>query len=137
MNATMLMELWEWLRGYTKWPQVEAKVEFVKEEHTYHDKDGKELHYSYVTGDRLVWTDAHGERRTAPLKPPGKDPKYQFADGESVSIRYSPAHPEQYYFHKLETMRVRYFFSTAFTVIAVAIWVVGYDWVKDMLGCGR
>jgi hypothetical protein len=137
MDAIMLMAIWEWLRGYSKWTPAEATVVFVKEEHTYTDKDGKQLHYSYITGDRLVWTDAGGEKRSAPLRPAGKDPKYQFAEGETASIRYNPSNPEQYYFRELEKMRVRYVISTALTVIAVAIISVGYVWVRGILGCSR
>jgi hypothetical protein len=137
MDAIMLMEMWEWLRGYNKWAPAEATVVFVKEEHTYPGSDGKELHYSYVTGDRLEWTDAGGEKRSAPLKPAGKDPKYQFAEGETVSIRYDPASPDQYYFRGLDKMRVRYAISTALTVIAVAIVSVGYVFMRQILGCSR
>lgn len=39
----MLIELWERLRGYHKWTETEAKIEFVKEEHTYRDTSGKGL----------------------------------------------------------------------------------------------
>ena len=137
MDAIMLMAIWERLRGYDKWTPAEATVVFVKEEHTYPGKDGKELHYSYVTGDRLAWTDAQGEKQSAPLKPAGKDPKYQFAEGEVVSIRYNPANPEQYFFPRLSAMRVRYVISTALTVLAVAIVSVGYVFVRAMLGCSR
>jgi hypothetical protein len=139
MRTDMLIELWERLRGYHKWPQAEATVEFVKQEHTYHDSAGKELHYSYTTGDRLVWVDSGGEKRSAPFTPPGKgkDPKFQFAEGETATIRYNPANPEQYFFPRLSAMRVRYFVSTALTISAVAIFCVGYVWVREMLGCSR
>lgn len=133
----MLIEIWEWLRGYNKWTQVEAKIEFVKDEHIYHDKNGKDLHYSHITGERLVWTDAGGEQRQAPLKPPGDDPKYQFTDGETAAIRCNPANPEQYYFRRLSEMRVLRFFRVTFTVIGVAIFSIGYVWIREMLGCSR
>jgi hypothetical protein len=133
----MLIEIWEWQRGYSKWTPVEARVEFVKDEHIYHDKEGKDLHYSHVTGELLVWTDAGGQRRQAPLKPPGDDPKYQFTDGEAAAIRYNPANPEQYYFRKLSEMKVLRFFRVTFTVIGVAIFSIGSVWIREMLGCSR
>lgn len=137
MTIIMFIELWERLRGYDKWVSAEATVEYEKEEHTYHDTSGKELHYSYTTGERLAWTDARGEKCTAPLKPPGKDPEYQFAEGETAAIRYNPAKPDQYYFRKLATMRVQYFVVTAFSIIAVAAFCIGDIWVRQMLGCSR
>ena len=137
MGAIMLIEIWERLRGYHHWTQAEAKIEFVKEEHTYHDKSGKELHYTYKTGECLVWTDARGAARQATLKPRGNDPKYQFADEEMATIRYNPANPEQYYFRKLSEMRVRRFFATAFAVVTVATICIGEIWIREMLGCSR
>jgi hypothetical protein len=137
MASIMFIELWEWLRGYDKWLPAQATVEYVKEGHTYREASGKELHYSYTTGERLVWTDAHGQKCTAPLKPPSKDPEYQFSEGETAAIRYNPAKPDEYYFRKLTTMRVRYFFVTAFAVIAVAAFCIGDIWVRQMLGCSR
>jgi hypothetical protein len=137
MTGIMLIEIWELLRGYHRWSLAEATVEYVKEEHVYHDSGGKELHYSYTTGERLVWKDARGEKCTAPLKPPGKNPKYQFAEGETATIRYNPAMPDQYYFRKLAAMRVRSFFVTAFSILAVAAFCIGDIWVREMLGCSR
>jgi hypothetical protein len=133
----MLMEMWEWLRGYHKWTQAEANIEFLKEEHLYHESSGGELHYSRITGERLVWTDARGQKHYAPLKPFGDAPEQEFADGETLAIRFNPAHPEQYYCRRLSGMRVRRAFTTTCTVIAVAAVSIGYVWTREMLGCSR
>ncbi|MGA7339916.1 MAG: DUF3592 domain-containing protein [Terracidiphilus sp.] len=133
----MLIELWEWLRGYHRWTEVDAKIELVKEEHTYHGSGGKDLHYSYAMGDRLVWTDLRGEQHHFDFKLPGDSGKDRLADGEAVTLRYNPANPEQYYCRKLSEMKVRRFFATTFTVIAVAAMSIGYVWVREMLGCSR
>ena len=133
----MLIEIWEWLRGYHKWTPAQAQIEFLKEEHLYHDKDGKDLHYSHITGDRLAWTDAQGEKHYAMLEQLGDPAKYQFAEGETATIRYNPANPEQFYFRKQSEMKVRRFFVTTFTVIAVAAISIGYVAMREMLGCSR
>ena len=133
----MLMAIWEWLHGYRKWTATEARVEFLKEEHLYHDKEGKDLHYSYVTGRRLVWTDAAGQPHSAPLKQLDDKPPYLLAEGEAETIRYNPANPDQFYCRKLSALRVRHIFTVAFTILAVAAFVVGEDWVRKMLGCSR
>ncbi|HZP03646.1 MAG TPA: hypothetical protein VFB43_02010 [Terracidiphilus sp.] len=88
----MLIEIWEWLRGYRRWTPTEGRIEFLKEEHVYHDKDGEELHYTHVTGQRLVWIDARGQPHSAPVKKLD-DPQYQVKDGEIEVIRYNPATP--------------------------------------------
>lgn len=133
----MLMEIWEHLRGYHRWTQAEAKVEFLKEEHIYHDKDGKDLHYTHVTGQRLAWTDSTGTAHYAPLKKLGDDAKYQPAEGEAETILYDPASPDRFYCRKLSEMKVRYYVSTAFSILAVAVFCIGYVWVREMLGCSR
>jgi hypothetical protein len=133
----MLMEIWEHLRGYRRWTQAEAKVEFLKEEHLYHDKDGKDLHYSYVTGQRLAWTDSTGTAHYAPLKKLGDDAKYQLAEGEAETIRYNPANPVQFYCRRISELKVRYYVSTACGILGVAIFCIGYVWVREMLGCSR
>lgn len=133
----MLIEIWEWLRGYRKWAQAEAQVKFLKEDHLLHDKSGKDLHYSSITGGRLVWRSASGEWHHADLERFGADAKYPFAEGETVTIRYNPANPIQFYSRALSEMKVRRFFATAFTVIAVAAISIGYVFVREMFGCSR
>jgi hypothetical protein len=137
MGSTMLIEIREWLRGYHKWTAVEARIEFVKEDHTYQGEGGKDLHYSYIKGDRLVWTDARGDLHHVDFKPPADSPKDQFTDGETLALRCNPANPEQYYCPRLSGMKVRRFFVTTFTVIAVAAISTGYVCVREMLGCSR
>ena len=133
----MLIETWEWLRGYHKWTPAEATIEFLKEEHLYHELSGGELHYSHIVGERLIWTDARGQRHYASLKPFGDAPEQEFADGETVAIRYNPARPEQYYCRRLSAMRVRRAFATAGTITAVAARSIGMVWTREMLGCSR
>jgi hypothetical protein len=133
----MLMEIWERLRGYHKWTQAEAKVEFLKEEFLYHDKAGKDLHYSHVTGERLAWTDTTGQPHYAPLKKLGDNTRYKFTEGEAETIRYNPASPDQFYCRNISEMKVRYYVSTAFTILAVAAFCIVSVWVREMLGCSR
>jgi hypothetical protein len=137
MKATMLIEIWEWLRGYRKWQQAEAQVKFLKEDHLLHDKSGKDLHYSQITGGRLVWTSASGEWHHADLERLGEDAKYPFAEGETVTIRYNPAEPTQFYSRALSEMKVRRFVAGTFTAIAVAAMSIGYVWIKEMFGCSH
>jgi hypothetical protein len=137
MNPIMLVELWEWLRGYHKWTEVEAKVQFLQEELTYRDSSGEEVHYSSGKGDRLIWRDERGVAHHADFRLPKDSAKYQFADGETATLRYNPANPEQYYVRKLLKIKVHRFFAAAFTVITVAAMVIGDVWIREMLGCSH
>ncbi len=136
-EKAMLIEIWEHLRGYHKWTEAQARVEYLKEEHLYHDKDGKDLHYSYVTGERLVWTDAAGQPHYAPLKKLGDEPQYQLAEGEAETIRYNPANPDEFYCRSISELKVRYYARNTFGIIAIAAFVIGSLWVREMLGCSR
>lgn len=133
----MLVEIWEWLRGYNRWTQAEARIAFLKEDHVYHDAGGKELHYSHVTGRRLVWTDALGQTHQAPFKQLGDEPKYQLAEAEIEAIRYNPTNPEQFYCRRLSTLKIRYYVSMTFSIIFVIVFCIGYIWIRKLLGCSR
>jgi hypothetical protein len=133
----MLIEIWEWLRGYNKWTQADAQVVFLKEEHTRQDQSGKDIHCTDITGNRLVWADAKGVRHHAKLDRSGDPSKADYSDGEAATIRYNPANPEQFYWRKLSELKVRRFFATTFTVITVAAVSIVYVWFREMLGCSR
>lgn len=133
----MLIEIWERLRGYHKWTQADARIEFLKEEHIYHDKDGKNLHYTNVTGRRLAWTDSNSQVHYAPLKQLDDQPPYRLIEGEAETIRYNPANPDQFYCRKLSGMKVRYYISTGFAILGVAIFCIGWEWIRSTLGCSR
>jgi len=133
----MLIEIWEHLRGYHRWTPTEAKVEYLKEEHLYHDKDGKDLHYTYVKGERLAWTDAAGTAHYAPLKKLGDDARYKLAEGETEALRYNPTNPDQFYCRRVSELKVRYYVTTALSIAAVVIFCVVSIWVREMLGCKR
>jgi len=133
----MFIEVWEWLRGYGKWTETQAQTVFLKEETLFHDKSGKDLHYSHVTSARLVWTDSHGKQHYTILKQYGDPPKYPFAEGEIVDLRYDPANPMRFYARKLSETKVRYYVSTTLTIIAVAILCIGWEWIRSALGCSR
>lgn len=132
----MLMAIWEWLRGYRKWTQTQAQTVFLKEETLFH-REGKDLHYSHVTSARLVWTDSHGGSHYTILKQYGDPPKYPLTEGETVDLRYNPANPMQFYSRRLSEMKIRRFFATTFTVIAVAIICIVWEWIRSTLGCSR
>ena len=117
MIAIMLIEIWERLRGYDKWVQAEAKIESSDVNKTPVRDRGQVVGYSYSSGDTLTWTDASGEKQYATFSVPDDSPLYQLIGGESVTIRYNPANPEQYYFRELLRTRIHTAFKTALIVI--------------------
>jgi hypothetical protein len=122
MGTIMLIEIWERLRGYNKWIQTEAqfessKVEESKQFGAYRQQDGS----TWASDDVLVWTDRQGQRHGVEFQVPDDSPLYQFVDGETVTIRYNPAKPDQFYLRELLRTRVRTAFKTTFLVLLL-VW---------------
>ncbi len=107
MGATMLIEIWEHLRGYDKWVEAEATIESAQliDRLTRRPKPPWWRWLSYVdllvnpwqANCAIAWTDAGGARYLGSYAVCEKDPLFQKYEGQRVSIRYNPANPEQYY----------------------------------------
>jgi len=109
----MLIELWERLRDYDKWTEVQAKIESSKVKRTSHADRSGNVTYTWASKDQLVWTDSQGQKHRADFEIDDESPLYQLVGGEAVTIRYNPANPEQFYFRNLLRSRVRRFFQVA------------------------
>jgi len=119
----MLIEIWERLRGYNKWIQTEAKIESSNLENvkTY-DINGNQAGVTTESDDVLVWTDKMGQRQRAKFCVPEDSPLYQFIGGETVTIRYNPAKPEEFYYRDLLRTKVHTAFKlTLFFAFSICI----------------
>jgi len=119
----MLIEIWERLRGYNKWIQTEATIESSNLEETpIADRYGRIIDYSYASGDILTWTDHQGEKQYADFSVPDDSPIYQLVDGDTVTIRYNPAKPEEFYYRELLRTRVHTVVKT--TIVTLLFLVI-------------
>ena len=124
----MLIEIWERLHGYDKWVQVEATVESSRVKETAHSDRSGNVSYTYGSGDVLVWTDRQGARKTGSFTVPDDSPLYQLVGGESITIRYNPADPDEFYFRELLRTRVNSAIKRfIFIVTFFGIVVLGYS----------
>jgi hypothetical protein len=130
MGAIMLIEIWERLRGYDKWIPTEAKVESSKVKETLDPESG---YIAYSSGDLLVWTDQQGEHQRAYFTVPDDSPLYQLVEGATVTIRYNPADPYQYYLRELLQTRIHMAVSRAIVIFLI----VGLFIVVSWLGVRR
>jgi hypothetical protein len=120
MGAIMLIEIWEHLRGYNKWVQTEAKIESSNlEKVEAYDINGNQTTIS-ESDDKLVWTDKMGQRQSAEFYVPDDSPLYQFIGGETVTIRYNPANPKEFYYRDLLRSKVH----TAFKSTLICAFVI-------------
>jgi hypothetical protein len=112
-GAIMLIEVWERLRGYDKWLQTEATIESSKvEEQPITNRSGAVMDYAYSSGDVLTWTDGNGEKQYADFSVPEESPLFQLIGGETVTIRYNPAKPDEFYYRELLRTKVHSAFKT-------------------------
>jgi hypothetical protein len=118
MKGIMLIEIWERLRGYDKWVETEAKIESSNLEKTpVEGRSGTVVSYLYASGDTLTWTDRQGEKQYADFTVPDDSPLYQFIGGETVTIRYDPAHPDRFYYRDLLRTRIHSAVKTTLILI--------------------
>jgi uncharacterized protein DUF3592 len=119
----MLIEIWERLRGYDKWIQVDARVESSNLQETKnYDRSGNQIESSWESDDEIVWTDNMGQEQRADFNVPDDSPIYQLVGGETVTIRYNPAKPEEFYYRELLRTRVH----TAFKLTLICGCLIGF-----------
>lgn len=124
----MLIEIWERLRGYDKWVQTEATIKSsnLEKVKTY-DINGNQVGSTTESDDVLVWTDKMGQPQSAEFKVPDDSPLYQFIGGETVTIRYNPAKPEEFYYRELLRTNVHTAFKlTLFCAFLIGLWLLRF-----------
>ncbi|MGD0938938.1 MAG: DUF3592 domain-containing protein [Terracidiphilus sp.] len=128
----MLIEIWERLRGYDKWTQTEATVESsVEQKDTVVYRGNKFDEYS--SNDVIVWKDAQGEKQYADFTVQENSPLFQLIDGNSVSIRFNPAKPDEFYYRDLLRERVRKFVGSALVILFIATLIVLRIWTGMLM----
>jgi len=93
----MLVQLWERLRGYDRWPEAEAVI--VSSE-TIRRKFGlptARRSQSRFSTDLLAWKGHSGEPHLAPFINEEASPLYQLLEGETIRIRFDPTRPNRFY----------------------------------------
>ncbi|MGA2349227.1 MAG: DUF3592 domain-containing protein [Terracidiphilus sp.] len=102
----MLIEMWERLRGYDKWIQTEARIKSSTIEKTYRKgRRGRLIPWWTVT-NVIAWADSSGGSRIAQCIDPSGFPPHQLSSGETVTIRYNPTNPSDFYLRGLLKSRI-------------------------------
>jgi hypothetical protein len=107
LEAIMLIEAWERLRGYDKWIQTEAtikssqldEVEVARVRTSRYGDDEPIMEWQSTCS--LAWTDNTGRTRTADYEVSESSSLFQLYDGQTETIRYNPANPDEYYIRDL------------------------------------
>ena len=124
----MFLELWERLRGYDQWVETQAAVERSDVSVTSYTGRSGEVIDTYDAGDVITWIDSNGEKQYATFDVEEGSPLFQLVGGESVTIRYDPAHPDRFYYRDLLRSRVRSACKAILTILVIAGLVGGFIW---------
>jgi hypothetical protein len=125
-GAIMLIEIWERLRGYDKWIQVEAAIKLSEMEEVVrgHSRYGDEPIYSWQEYQELLWKDPSGKKWKKSVTVGENSPIFKLFDGKSVTIRYNPSSPDEFYVREELRRKVNLIAKIAIGVIAI-ICVIG------------
>ena len=130
MKNVMFIEIWERLRGYDKWIPTQAKIESSDiSKLNVVTRSGKVANTYQYAGDRLSWVDAQGNKQYSTFSVDEQSPLYQYIDGESLPIRYDPAHPSRFYNRDLMRYRVQVAATVSIFLIAIVAFIAGLVWM--------
>lgn len=106
MNAIMLIEVWERLRGYDKLVQTEATIKSSHDEVVVAaTRSGKPI-YGWQGNEEISWVDKDGVQQCEPLAVSESSPVFKMYDGNSLVIRYNPGSPDDFYVREQLRYRV-------------------------------
>ncbi len=101
-EPTMLIEIWERLRGFNNWTAAVATVQSSKltpvrfgNVRPGRDASGQTIGWQPVC--KIVREDRHCIQHTAEFEGFEESPLYQLTDGDTVKIRFNPNKPAEYY----------------------------------------
>jgi hypothetical protein len=136
MGATMLIKLWERLRGYDKWTATEATIvssELVDPFEPQHREGrfgvaraivGSWPFLSWRSNCAITWTDASGASHAARYAAAENNRRlFQKYEGQKVEIRYNPAHPDEYYLRELFQQQLLFATQRAFLLFYLALFL--------------
>jgi len=98
----MLIEIWERIRGYDKWIQTEAKVassDLIEIDFPLAQHRTSQPHAAlgWKSTCQIVWSDHNCNQHSGSFEAVEESPLYQLCEGESISIRFNPTNPDQFY----------------------------------------
>jgi hypothetical protein len=125
LEAVMLIEIWERLRGYDKWISTDAIIESSRV--TSHHSRSVNFDDS---SDALMWTDRKGERHRDSINVRDDSPLYQLVEGATIQVRFNPDDPEKYYLRELLQTRVNAVARRVAIIFLIAVIITVAGWLR-------
>jgi hypothetical protein len=125
MAATMLIELWEKLRGYDKWVEADAKIESAKlievkfpRSDDLNKSKGNPI--GWKSECRISWLDQNGNEHKDSFEADEESPLYQLCEGDTFRIRFDPENPAAFHVRGLLASNV----TTAWKTVVWSVLLV-------------
>ena len=113
----MLIEFWERLHGYDKWIATEATIKSsTTKKASRKVKGGRQDIWSAT--NTIFWTTTQGQIQNADFYLADISLLEHFAVGETVTIRYNPANPSNFYLRKLFLLSLRKWIKSTAMLLA-------------------
>jgi hypothetical protein len=125
------IEIWERLRGYNKWIPAVATVQSstlapIRFNDVEAGTDGNKQAIAWEAVCKIVWDDRHCTRHTAEFEVFEESPLYQLTDGDTVSIRFNPDKPEEFYVPGLIQSSVARAWKLGIWAVLIILVIVGF-----------
>jgi gamma-glutamylcyclotransferase (GGCT)/AIG2-like uncharacterized protein YtfP len=122
MCPTMLITNRQRLRGSDKWPKVEAKIlsSEIREPLAADFDLGPSSSFDLECENRctISWTDTSGREHISEYGVPESSPLFELYDGQTVTIRYDPADPDDFYLREAAIAQLA-------NAVRWKIWLIG------------
>jgi hypothetical protein len=127
----MLIEIWERLHGYNNWTPTIATVQSstltpVRFGDATVERGGNGQAIAWESMCKIAWDDQHRIRHTAEFEVFEESPLYQLTDRDTVSIRFNPNKPGEFYLPGLLQSKLAWAWKLGIWAILAILIAVGF-----------
>ncbi|MFZ1937954.1 MAG: DUF3592 domain-containing protein [Terracidiphilus sp.] len=125
----MLIELLEKWRGYDKWVEADARIKSSDlapcgiTDFSCGGRANVMPALEWQSNCVIVWKDLDCKEHSAEYAVWGNSPLFQLFEGQSVTIRYNPSNPDEYYLRGVMQSRLSTTFKLRVLPIVIA-WIL-------------
>jgi hypothetical protein len=136
----MMIEFWEGFRGYNKWAETVATVQTstldsVSFGSASQKKAGKGQPLVWQSECKILWEDQQGNQYTATFEAFEESPLYQLCAGDTVTIRFNPQKPAEFYLRGLFKSNLKYSWKMGvYTIMLILVFLAVFGlWFSPVI----
>lgn len=124
-----LLDFWESQRGYYRWTETTARIDST----SLQEVSGRGG-VTWFSRDTIRWKDANGEEHFGSFRVSDKSSLYMEVEGNAVTIRYDPLHPDKYYYRALLADRITMSAKALMMIAGFIALIEAVSWISNYLG---